>query len=106
MQGNLLFVGCSHTNGFWGGRDKDGGDLHKQVGDTNNYAEIYANEIADEKCYAYSSAGASNNKYPRWIKTVTNSRHERESKIPIEFPTRTNHKQYTKQTHNNCDPSP
>lgn len=70
MQGNLLFVGCSHTNGFWGGRDKDGGDLHKQVGDTNNYAEIYANELADDKCYAYSSAGATNNKYPRWIKTV------------------------------------
>lgn len=69
MQGNLLFVGCSHTNGFWGYKD-DAGDFQKTVGDTNNYAEIYANELANEKCYIYSGAGATNNKYPRWIRSV------------------------------------
>lgn len=72
MQGNLLFVGCSHTNGFWSERNKDGG-LDKIVADKNNYAEIYANELADERCYIYSSAGASNNKYPRWIRHMLNT---------------------------------
>lgn len=67
MQGNLLFVGCSHTNGFWGERDKEG-VLQKHIGDENNYAEIYANELADNQCYIYSSAGACNSKYPRWIR--------------------------------------
>jgi hypothetical protein len=72
MQGNLLFVGCSHTNGFWGQRHKDG-TLDKYIGDKNNYAQIYSNELADGRCYIYSSAGASNNKYPRWIRHMTNT---------------------------------
>jgi hypothetical protein len=72
MQGNLLFVGCSHTNGFWGGRNKEG-TLDKVTWDTNNYAEIYAEELADSQCYIYSSAGACNSKYPRWIRHMLNT---------------------------------
>jgi len=72
MQGNLLFVGCSHTNGFWGGRNKEG-TLDKFCWDTNNYAEIYAEELADSQCYIYSSAGACNSKYPRWIRHMLNT---------------------------------
>lgn len=68
MQGNLLFVGCSHTNGYW--HDSTTGD--KYVWDKNNYAQVYAEELADSKCYIYSSAGVSNNKYPRWIRHMLN----------------------------------
>jgi len=69
MQGNLLFVGCSHTNGFW--QDPTTGDKH--IWDDNNYAQIYAESLADQQCYIYSSSGAPNNKYPRWIKHVLNN---------------------------------
>lgn len=68
MQGNLLFVGCSHTNGYWYRKETN----DKFVWDTNNYAQIYASQVAKDICYIYSSAGASNNKYPRWIRHILN----------------------------------
>ena len=68
MQGNLLFVGCSHTNGYWF-NDKTN---DKNVWDNNNYAQIYSQKLADEQCYIYSSAGAPNSKYPRWIRHILN----------------------------------
>lgn len=70
MQGNLLFVGCSHTNGFWGYVDDNG--IQKVLWDKNNYAQIYAEELADSQCYIYSAAGAPNQRYPRWIRHMLN----------------------------------
>jgi len=72
MQGNLLFVGCSHTNGYWYNDNTD----DKFVWDENNYAQIYASELADKQCYVYSSAGVSNNKYPRWIKHMLDTHND------------------------------
>lgn len=69
MQGNLLFVGCSHTNGYWHSATTN----DKYVWSDNNYAKIYAEELADSQCYIYSSAGVSNNKYPRWIRHMLNT---------------------------------
>jgi hypothetical protein len=66
MQGNLLFIGCSHTNGYWF-NDKTN---DKNIWSDSNYAQIYAEKLADAKCFIYSSAGAPNNKYPRWVKSV------------------------------------
>tara|TARA_R110000796_G_scaffold62812_1_gene144812 strand:- start:1030 stop:1851 length:822 start_codon:yes stop_codon:yes gene_type:complete len=71
MQGNLLFVGCSHTNGFWGYVDDDK-KIQKVVWDENNYAQIYADELAEGQCYIYASAGACNQKYARWIRHMLN----------------------------------
>jgi len=69
MQGNLLFVGCSHTNGFhW--NEKSGDKFHWQ---DNNYAKIYAESLADDICYIYAGSGAPNSKYPRWIRHVLNT---------------------------------
>jgi hypothetical protein len=68
MQGKVLFVGCSHTNGFsW---NEETGD--KWIWQDNNYAKIYAEELADKQCYIYSSSGAPNNKFPRYIRHMLN----------------------------------
>lgn len=68
-----LFVGCSHTNGYF---NNDGshpdcmtarmnnGRVYQWAG--NNYAEIYAKNLK-EKTIIYSMSGATNCKYPDWI---------------------------------------
>lgn len=82
MQGNLLFVGCSHTNGFSGYVD-DNKKIQKVTWGTNNYAEIYANELAENQCYIYASAGACNQRYPRWIRHMLNT-HENISGVVVQ----------------------
>jgi hypothetical protein len=77
MQGNLLFVGCSHTSGYYA--DDNGPSLWSK----NNYAQIYADDIADKQCYIYGSTGAPNSKYPRWIRHVLNN-HENVSGVVIQ----------------------
>lgn len=71
MQGNLLFVGCSHTNGFRGWADEFD-NVYKEVWQEHNYAKIYADELADQQCYVYAEAGACNARYPRWIRHMLN----------------------------------
>lgn len=68
--GNLLFVGCSHSNGFWSYTDNN--STHKEIWDKNNYAQIYAEQLADSRCFIYSSAGATNQKYAKWIRHMLN----------------------------------
>lgn len=68
MQDSILFIGDSHAHGYW--YDTEINDL--RFWDINNYAQIYANDIASSKCYVYSYPGAPNNKYPRWIKHMLN----------------------------------
>lgn len=69
MQGNLLFVGCSHTNGYI----NDYKNKNVKVWQNNNYAQIYAQDLADGQCYIYASSGAPNQVYPRWIRYVLNN---------------------------------
>jgi len=68
-----LFVGCSHTNGYF---DNDGSHPDCKTArmnnktvyswGNNNYAELYAKE-QNEKTIIYSMSGATNCKYPDWI---------------------------------------
>lgn len=57
----VLFVGDSHSHGYWGT------DQQRHFWQPNNYARIYA-EHTGRQTYVYSSPGAPNKKYPRWIK--------------------------------------
>lgn len=68
LTNSLLFVGDSHSHGYWYNKNKD----KVECWDKNNYAEIYARDVAKIKSYVYSYPGAPNSKYPRWIKNMLN----------------------------------
>lgn len=69
MQNSLLFIGDSHSHGYWYNKETD----KVECWDQNNYAQIYAKNIAHQKSYIYSYPGAPNSKYPRWIKNMLNT---------------------------------
>jgi hypothetical protein len=54
-----IFIGCSHSHGYTD---------HNSWGE-NNYAELYADEY-NKEVVIYSQPGASNRKYPSWIKLM------------------------------------
>ena len=58
--GDILFVGDSHSHGYW----SDGRD--RFFWQDNLYAKIYSRSCPYD-CYVYSTPGAPNSKYPRWI---------------------------------------
>jgi len=65
MADKSLFIGCSHTMGYYFHPEK------KEVVDwqENNYAEIYSNKF-NEDIIIYAMPGAANNKYVKWINHV------------------------------------
>jgi hypothetical protein len=79
MQGNVLFVGCSHTQGYWRNAllNKD------SMWQDNNYAKIFAEDLADSQCYIYAQGGTPNSKYPRWIKHMLDT-HNNISKVVVQ----------------------
>lgn len=63
MQGKTLFVGDSHSGGYWASKT---GQV--KFGDENCYGRIYSEEIAP--CIVYADPGTSNSVYPRWISAM------------------------------------
>lgn len=63
MQNKTLFVGDSHSGGYWAHSLDD-----PKFGDTNCYARFYAKEI--NPCIVYADPGAPNSVYPRWISNM------------------------------------
>lgn len=60
MQNKILFVGDSHSAGYW---TDTLNNVH--FGDENCYGRIYAEKISSSVVYA--DPGAPNSVYPRWI---------------------------------------
>jgi hypothetical protein len=67
-QGKILFVGDSHTYGYW----HDSAKEFTHTWSKNNYAQIYATDIAESQCYVYALASAANEVYPKWIRYMMN----------------------------------
>ena len=58
-----IFIGCSHSHGYANtSRGLEGWG-------ENNYAELYADEY-NKEVVIYSQPGASNRKYPSWVKLM------------------------------------
>lgn len=64
MQNKTLFVGDSHSAGYWSTNIIS--DVH--FGDENCYGRFYAKEI--EPCIVYADPGAPNSVYPRWVASM------------------------------------
>lgn len=77
MPDSILFIGDSHTSGYL--TEGDQFSLWQE----NNYAQIYAEEIAKEQCYIYAYAGAPNQVYPRWIRHMLD-KHQNISAVVIQ----------------------
>lgn len=63
MPGRTLFVGDSHSAGYWAHKIDE-----PYFGSENCYGRIYSQEI--EPCVVYADPGAPNSVYPRWISTM------------------------------------
>ena len=75
-QNNILFVGDSHSHGYASkATDSPTKWTVSKWGD-NNYAEYYSRNIEDSQCYVYSSPGACNQIYPRWIRDMLNKHND------------------------------
>ena len=58
-----LFIGDSHSHGYF----EMGGKIHSW--ESNNYAEIYANDNS-KQTVIYSMPGGCNRNYHAWLKTM------------------------------------
>jgi len=76
-QSNVLFLGDSHTAGY-----VTSGDEY-QLWQENNYAQIFAEELANGQCYIYGYSGAPNQVYPRWVRHMLN-KHSNISAVVIQ----------------------
>ena len=63
MPGRTLFVGDSHSAGYWAHKIDE-----SNFGSDNCYGRIYSQEIAP--CVVYADPGAPNSVYPRWISSM------------------------------------
>ena len=65
-----LFIGDSHTCGYWSHPTKEGPGSYTYWND-NNYAEVYS-EINNKPVAIYAMAGVNNRVYTDWIKSMFN----------------------------------
>ena len=63
MPGRTLFVGDSHSAGYWAHKIDE-----TNFGSDNCYGRIYSQEIGP--CVVYADPGSPNSVYPRWISSM------------------------------------
>jgi hypothetical protein len=67
--GRTLFLGDSHSSGFYIDRITSTWQKATKFWSKNNYAEIYS-EIHNKPVVIYAMPGASNKKYPVWLRAM------------------------------------
>jgi hypothetical protein len=66
-----LFIGDSHTCGYWSHPTKEGPGSYTYWND-NNYAEVYS-EINNKPVAIYAMAGVTNRSYTDWMRSMFNT---------------------------------